>query len=494
MRPAISMFKCFAPSIAAVLLLCGCGVSAPLMISKDPQIAELKKQVRERGWTLHPGEIIVDAAKINGGDDWALSVDMEIFQAEVLDALDKAGVFRRVVREHGAMKEEEHSLLLTIRVVKARGKSLGKNGNFLPNLLFWWLLSPFAASYVADEDFEGTLAVEVTLEEPGNATPIWKGTVSSTFKASLDHFQRGITLLDLLPTAPLTASTDSEDVSDVLGPHLYRKIEVALIKKLSAELPPPEVDFLVSVGCAPPAGTKAEGADETGVENVLAIGDARKFAETFKRGEGRKEVLLLTDRDKSADSVRKILSDLADDKSIRGRDFILLFAGCGTLVPDTPGKSTAAICFEDGNSIKVSELLELVGTVPASSRCVILDTGFKGKGPRVSGTLVPPAPKSGTVSPFPSKRTLPCLLSACGPESPGAEIVAAKHGALTTFLVPLLEKKGDADGDGLVKASEVFSEILWKMSRKVRMADGRSLVPHLLGDAVLWRCKSKKPK
>jgi len=154
-------------------------------------------------------------------------------------------------------------------------------------------------------------------------------------------------------------------------------------------------------------------------------------------------------------------------------------------MPESPGKAATAITLGEGESIKVAELLDLVDKIPASSRCVILDTEFKGEGPHVSKTLA--TSSSVEVLDFPSKKGGPCILSACSSGEPGAELAEAKHGALTAFLLPMLAPPGDLDGDGAVKASEVFPELLWKMSRKVRLPDGSSLSPHLSGDAVLWR-------
>jgi hypothetical protein len=482
--------------------LAGCGISRPALISEDQQLAELRGTVKQRGWTLHPGEVfVVRAAEANREDEWPLALDTEALQSEVLEALEVAGIFRHVTREPGAAVNGEHALHLTMKVLEARGKSLGKNENFIPNLFLWWLLSPFAASYVADEDFEGHVKVEFLLNEPGTEEPLWQGVIPVSFEASLDHFQRGITFLDLLPTAPLTASTDAEDVSDVLGPHLYRKLELALIKRLSAELPVPEVDVLVAVSGSswePPPGGDKKGSDaklegETGRGGEggkrIAVLDVESFAEAFRGRPGRKEISTLTAT--SAAALREKLEALSAGTDVKLRDFVLFFSGCGTLVSAGKDKAEAAVALADGGTVKVSELLDLVGKIPAASRCVVLDSGFKGKGGRVSPSPHPPVSPSSTVAPFPADKKLSCLLSACSQSEAGFESAKWRQGALTHFLIPLLSEKADADGDGGVKASEVYEELLWAFSRKLRLQGAGPMTPHLSGDGVLWRYTPK---
>ncbi|MHC4778533.1 MAG: hypothetical protein ACYTFG_08165 [Planctomycetota bacterium] len=459
------------------LLASGCGVSEPLLVGEDLQIRELKKQVTGRGWTLHPGEITVDSRETNGGEDWALSVDTELLQEEVLQALARAGVFRDVVMEPGSMGGKEHALLLSMRVVEAKGKSLGKNGSYVPNLFLWWLLSPFAASYVADEDFEGTLTVEVALEEPGKADPVWKGRVTASFEASLDHFQRGITLLDLLPTGVFTASTDPEDVSEVLGPHLYRKIEVQLIGALSKGLPKPEIDLLVGVGSG----------------RGLAEADVKAFVDRFEKRAGRMETMV-HGSGLPVSRLRSALHDMASRQDVTIRDILFFYAGPGTLSKTKKGvEASITPTGSAEDAMTVSELCELIKAVPAKSRTLILDSGFAGK----AGRAVPPVKgvDASKVLPFVGGKNHPCLLSAAGPGEAGFESESWKHGALTAFLLPNLAVEADEGGDGNLMASEVFSEVMWNLHRKVRLAGGTVMTPRLVGDGVIWRyAPAKKPE
>jgi len=222
----------------------------------------------------------------------------------------------------------------------------------------------------------------------------------------------------------------------------------------------------------------------------FAPSDAQAVTRAFDALPGARQTVLLT-KDVSAGALRILLEESAKRTDVRIRDFRLFYAGPGTLV-DAKGALEQALRFADGKTMTLAELLRLVDAVPAKTRTVLLDTGFYGQGGRAVSNPKLEAVEPAKISSFPQGKAGLCLLSGSGPNEPGFESGALKHGALTAFLLPLLSKKGDTNGDGVVKASELFPELSWSLSRKVSLPDGTGLHAHLSGDAVLWRYAVKK--
>lgn len=458
--------SCLELVLLALLALAGCGVGDPKTLDEDPAFCSIRESAKTRGWVLRLGEAPPATQAGDDGEGWKLAVE----GTEILDgaerALRDAGLF---TEEGGDSNKGGHPLILTMDGIEAKASSEGKNAYFIPNLFYWWIISPFAASLVADEDFSATLKAHASLSEPGSASPVWEGVIETKFQGSLDHFQRGFTMLDLLPTGPLTARIDPESLSICMVPHLVRSLGIEIAKRLADELPPPQVHLLVAAG----GGGK------------IAESDVREIVRMFETGEGKKETVVLKG-EVTPESIRAALVAAAQRRDIAVRDVVFFYAGPGTLV-SREKKAEPALCpaGKPRAVISVSEVLGLLKAIPAGSRCAILDTGFRGAG----GRAVPcdPALKDAPVSPFETGKDAPCLICPAGPGEPGFESSEWGHGALTAILIPLLSKKGDADGDGQVKASEIFQEIRWELPRKMRLAGGAGTNPHLSGDGVLWR-------
>jgi hypothetical protein len=442
-----------------------------VLISEEPAIREIKeKSLAAKAWRLHVEPAEVGPGKEDEAEYMKLEVDGDEVSEGVSAALREADVFREVLTG----EPDGADLSLHLEVLSARARFAGSNGNRVPWFLVWSLLSSVAASFIADEEYEGELEAEVSLLESGKEQPLWHDVVKVSFAGSLDHWQRGISIWDLMAPGPFLADANPGKLSSCLVPHLLRKLELELARRFSAEVPPPTMDVLISVGGVP----EMEGIEK---KKIMAAEDASKFQRAFEARTGKFETRLLVKSGATATGFRKALEAQSARRDVETRDFILYIAGVGTLVKSGENELEAAVVFADGTTIPVAEIAALVGKVRASSRCVVLDAGFSGKGGRCLDNVLA---NGKTVLPFPKGKETPAILAACGPDGTTHDSPELKGGVFTHFIVEIM--KPEKRGDGQVTCVEAFRGLAWKVLRESRFLGGTSQ-PLLSGDGVLFR-------
>jgi hypothetical protein len=491
------------------LLCTGCGVGNPLLITDEPEYVTFQKTVKAKAWHLEGCEVQIEIGKDPGTDEWPVPVDAAMLREGVQNALAGSGIFASAAE--GA-ENPSYPLHLSLKVVQAKGKFEGSNSNLLTGILVW-MMCPLAASVVADEDYSISMKVEVTLHEPGGAEPLWRASIEEEVTEALDHFQRKLSIWDLVIPGPLVASHGPENIAEALGPHVYRKIELKLVKGIAEALGPPQVDLLVLCSGVSEGKRKSKGEGEgegdlkSQTSNLkpgvrYCTKDVEAIASLFKKRPGKCQILRI-EAGTGAEKARSILKDIALRTDMRIRDFLLFYSGPGTLLVEEDKAEAALLCYEitvEGASkprfstLLVTDLLKLVKQIPAASHTVVLDTGFYGRGgralPLLKGVTVDPE----KIQSFPSGKGMPCLLCACSPNETGGEYAKQKHGVLTHFLLPLLAKKTDANKDGAVSAVEVLEELSWGLSRQLRLLGSKAQHAHLSGDGVVWRYDRPAPK
>ncbi len=457
----------------AAIVLGGCGLSEPMLLSEEKDLQALKAEnASPKAWRVELAAVEVLPQEASGDDAWDLEVDARRVQRGLLDALREAGTFAEV-SEAG---RGEADLALALKVTEARVRYLGGNEHRTLWFLTWLFLTPVAASFIADEQYEGQLDVDVALVEKRGEKRLWGDTLKIAFSAGLDHWQRGISVWDLTLPGPVWAGVDPGRLSDILLPHLRRKLEIELATRLSREVPPPVVDVVLAVGGSGVQGGTSAFSDE----------DARAVVAKAEQSAGRVQTLLLTGEEASATNLRDTLAGLAGRRDVRFRDLLVYVSGCGTLVEAGKGKGEAALAFggEDVAFVPVSEILSLVKAIPASSRAVILDAGFAGKKGRAVPS--PVASSDRILLDFPDELESIALLSACRPQETTFESKEFQQGIFTHFLLKTWNGDADLDDDGDVSCREAFKSLSWYVQREIRFLGGRSR-PFLAGDGVLFR-------
>jgi hypothetical protein len=511
-------------ALAALAFAAGCGIGRAVEIDSIAELDTIRERGAARGWVLASCRVAVEPGEELGDSEWPLAVDQGEAERDLAEILARTGIFARVdcsgtsadaegvelaAGKEGVVSAPDgllHPVHLTISVVGARGRFAGWNFWVVPNLAFWLIVSPLAAGAVGDEEYAAELKIRASLAEAGTEDPLWAGEFSASMEAPLDHFQRGFSLWDLFPPGPLFAPPDPGKVSSVLVPHLLRKLGVDLAQRLALDLRRPDTDLMVCVDAvrAAPAGGPRPGEAGPGPEGKPAArrpssSDAEALAAAFLARPCRKEIIRLSP-DAGEEALVSVLESVARRKHTQVRDFLLFYAGPGTLVPvaGKPGekKWEAAILFPGPGRrpLPVSELLRLVQSVPAESPMVVLDTGFSGAGGRA---VAPPAGAPAAteeIVPLPATKPPVCFLAACRPDEAGFESGSDRRGALSLVLNLLLSPKGDRNKDGKITATEVIGRISWSLNRRVRTAGGRPLHPQLSGDGVLWRGAAPLPR
>ncbi len=450
-------------------LAAGCGLSEPVLLSEDPAFLTIRDAIeRPRDWSVVLAPVEVGPGK-EGGDEWVdLPLDPRDVGNNVEEALASSGAFRDVHRGGSA------DLTLNLKILCARARCLGGNGNRIPWFLVWCFLSSIPSAWIADEDYQGEMEVEARLVSNEDGRTVWSGTSAVRIEAALDHFQRGISIWDFVFPGPVLAGESASSLSDTLLPHLCRKLELDLARRLSAEVPPPAIDAVVCIGC------DAEKAS-------FAIADAEAFAKAMRGRRGRRRIEILKGPGATVPGIRSLLEGFSRSNAVRIRDLVVYFAGCGTLLPADDGGAETGVVFAGGETVAVSELLRLVRGVGASSAAVLLDAGFAGE----KGRTVPGEAKEAAAMPEPGDRI--ALMCACGPGETAVESEEFGGGLFTRHLLQRLDKNSDRDGDGAVWCEEIFEELAFAVTREARFLGGTSR-PRLRGNAVLHRPAKRPPE
>ncbi len=464
------MKKLVCALFAAAALAAGCGLSEPVTRGSDPDIAAIKKEYSSpKGWKVRVDPIEMAIGTEPGEKEWVLKLDGAEIQKNVVESLRETGVFQEI---SAAGSEAEADLALKLKVTGAIGRFEGTNGNEILQLLVWWGFSSLLGCLVADEDYSAWIQVEATVADSSTGDTVWNSSFKPNFSGSLDHYQKGIDLWDLIPPGTIVSSHDPDKVTEKLLPHLMRKLEIDLVRKLASEVPPPPVDVVVVIGADAESG---------GAKTSLAASDAKRFANAFGRNRARVEAVDLTGKASDAAALKQALAALAARKEISIRDLVVYFAGCGSHAKSASGAAVPALVLSakagSVSTILLAEFIECVKAIPAESRGVILDASFEtGKGRFIGSAGVPAGPVE-----FPHIDKI-ALLYAGG----ASESAEAGGGLLTSSLVSQDVLGGDANRDGKVAFAEYSQGFGFGLSRAIRRAGGSGTMS-LSGDAVLFR-------
>jgi hypothetical protein len=471
-----------------------CGLSNPVLISEEPELKALRSsRPRPLAWNVELLPVVAAPAMETEKDFWPLEVNGAALGDGIVAALKEGNVFAAV----GNAGSCDAELSLRIKVNAAKARYLGGNGYRISWFLVWCVLSSVPASFIADEEYEAQMDVEASLADKSTGATLWCDHIAVKFAGALDHFQRGISLWDLFLPGPFLTGADPGCLSQVLVPHLARRLELELAKRLTAAVPPKQVDLLLAVGaCDAPRDPQRE----AGKAPAFIVSDTRAFAEAFAKREGRIETVLLLGEAATCENFRHTLDAYKKRGDLLLRDLVVFFAGTGTVIEAGRGKAEAALVFavakpgspdrENPRILRLSEALELVEAVPAESRLVIIDAGFTGPDGRVATGATPEVPATATILPFPAARALPALLTACGPSETAFESPEFGAGLFSHFLVASMVRDSDVDGDGIVTVREVFENLSWDVLRESRFL-GNPSTPLSTGGGVLFRCKPR---
>jgi hypothetical protein len=467
----------------ALVAAAGCGLEEPLLLSEDPEIEKIRRacaRPKAERVLVAPVEIAIRNKPKEG--EFIPAIDRAALGRETVEIIRKVGLFREV-RPEGKAASSGADLRLRLRITGALGKYKGANDSRIVQHLLWWFVSPIVSWFIADEDYVLYLTAEVEVEDAQSGTPVWKDALEVSCDGSLDDFQKGLDMWDLFAPGRGPATCDPEDVTETLGPHLYRRFNIALARRLSADLPEQPTDVCVLLR------TAGEGGEEK-----FAKADTQKFTRAFRTGRGRTEIVDLTG--KSVAGLKKSLSELGERRNLRIRDLVFYFAGNGTLAASGKNRAYPSLVLLAGKKstslLRVDWLLGWIRSVPAESHAVVLDAGFQSGKARWLRPRKPVSPDAEIV--LPMGKNLPGLLWA------GMETNVSKEfggGVFTHVMLNTLDLASDRNKDGKLTLKEVYGKVTLGVARASMKLGGEG-IPFLLGDGVLFRVprgtSAKAPK
>jgi hypothetical protein len=219
----------------------------------------------------------------------------------------------------------------------------------------------------------------------------------------------------------------------------------------------------------------------------FAENDAARFAEYAVNALGvdPSKVKLLRGDQATRNDVVKALATWAKAEMMQGGSTVhVFFSGHGLASSD--GKDVFLMPFDGDptvlkeSGIRREEIIARLSEAGAKDVVMVLDTCFSG-GTRTGQTLMAyarPIAISPTAGAFPRNAT---VLSAASGAQLSSGLPAAKHGALSYFVMKGLEGEADANGDRRITAAELHAYVKDRVSKEA-VRQGRDQIPELSGD------------
>ncbi|MCX7704030.1 MAG: caspase family protein [Planctomycetota bacterium] len=456
--------------ILVIVFLCGCGVAQPIPFQDEISVQEAKR-LRPQGLgysvAVAPIRLIPPAISEEETSFWAVNPNTEELQKEMVTALKEVPVFASVyeVTNESEAKRQGAELLLQITLSDFVGSYSGTNANFIPNLFIWGLFSPLAATFVADENYRLKVQINADLTSVKTSEKIWTKSFQIEQEFSLTDWQRSVSLWDFFITMPFVTSWNTEDVNAMILPHIVQKLKAELVSRILTDVPPPKRNIAVVVGV-----------NDCGRSSAPVLKYAEKDASELAKlleNRGFDKTILLLGNSATKTAIEDTLTNLSSRTDISINCLLFYFAGVSTtrlskdklscyqsLLPYSPERTS--------DEIPLDALTKMTETVPATSRIVILDTGFFGKSGR---TLImeeiPASVKKEYISKIRNTEEIVFLVS-CNADESSYEFGKLEHGVFTYYLLQALTEKGDINGDSVVTVEEASKTVSWPTTRYVR--------------------------
>jgi hypothetical protein len=455
----------------------------PLRVGLAPMRSALELDERRynvektKRWVLAP-----DEARLNGPTG---------LNAQLVAVLRDYRMFDHVAVIEGATpatsREDLQALALrqgldVVIVPTVRRHDVGyvdSNGAYGWNMFVWWMVSPIFSWFIADEDFDANLHIDLRLFPTSSDIEI-TGTRLAPPQAivrSLDDFDHGFNLFSIFSTPGYMDEDNWQKVGSLLLPIAENEAKKALLRFVTTDLArrTAENDFLAAVRRRV---ALVIGVDGTGVPPVpltrFASADAEAIAAQLLEAE--------VDRVPEV-ALRSLLGPRATRRAVEGAcadlatfargndDLFVCFCGVGTL----DDRMRPALVLAQGaggraETIALDDLVDLIAVNKPRTVTLVLDCSFTAPGDRRCALTSAQAEKlagAGQTSLLaPLQRRLAesgigCVILAASdavPRNPhpmrALEIDDLGHGLFTAFALEALAGKADANGDRQVTVAE----------------------------------------
>lgn len=440
-------------------------------------------------WVLSP-----DEARLNGPDG---------LNNQMVTVLREYRMFEHVALIEGASagtsREELQSLALrqgldVVVVPTVKRQDVGyvdSNGAYGWNMFVWWMVSPIFSWFIADEDFDANLHIDLRMYPTASDSEILNTRLQprETIIRSLDDFDHGFNLFSIFSTPGYMDEDNWQKVGGLLLPIAENEAKKALLRYVTTELArqAQQEEFQAAVRRRV---ALVIGVDGTGVPPVpltrFASADAEAMAAQLLDAEVDRvpEVALRSLLGPRA--TRRAVESAALDLSTLARgndDLFVVFSGVGTLDDRLrPALVLAQPAGAKAETIAIEDLLAVLAANNPRTVTLILDCSFTAPGDRRCATQAAQCEKllqtnKGTSLFTPIQEKLAASGTACVilsasdaiPRNPSGmkalEIEDLNHGLFTAFAVEALAGKADTNSDRRVTVTEFQTYVRQNVTR-----------------------------
>ena len=469
---------------------------APMRAALEVTPGEFNKEGTRR-WVLPTDEAYMNAMA-------------DGFTARLIAALTKYRMFERVQVIQGVTNQTteaemrrlaltQHFDVVMVPTVRLNDvRYVGSNAAYGWNMFVWWMVSPILSWYIADEDFEYNLVLDLRFSPVSHDRQIFQrrlpplpptGNPQGVIR-SLDDFDQGFHLFSIYSTPGYMGEDNWKHIGEKLRPIAENEIKkhllTTVIKDLAPESRKPEFRSAVRRRVALVVG--ADG--QNNVPPHFAIRDADvmhthlEFARAHSvHSDAMRRLSGIRATRGNIDTAARELAQLARSND----DVLLYFSGAGTvdengrpaIVTEQAGDQAAGyVVLEDlvaklitGKPRSITLILDCSFATLNDRRCVLSELQHK--------QLLSANKGSSLLDPVRErieKEGVHCVILAASDAVPGnphgmkaLEIEELSHGLFTAFALDALGGRADTNGDGQVTFEEFQTFVQVNVTRVAKL-------------------------
>lgn len=373
------------------------------------------------------------------------------------------------------------------------------NGSYGWNMFIWWMVSPIFSWFIADEDFDAHLHVDLKFF-PTNSDKELSGKrlqPPETIIRSLDDFDEGFNLFSIYSTPNHFDESNWQKIGGKLMPIAEVEAQKAALRYITTEFKPlsETEEFRAGIRRKLALVIGVDGAGQAGVPLTrFATRDAQEFAAQVVEAanDGVPDGALRTSVGPRA--TRRAVEQAARDIASLARgndDVILYFSGVGSM--DNKGELHLVLAQPSGASpevIPLNALLDLLLANKPRTLTLVLDCSFNAPGDKrcattpeaieaVRGNGATGCRLDSVVSRARARGTAVHLLASSSAEveeakaMPALEIDDLAHGLFSSFALQGLGGEADANRDRQVTVTELRDYLELKVTH-IAQLEGES--------------------
>jgi hypothetical protein len=431
-------------------------------------------------WVLTP-----EAYELNGPDSMhrrLLDVLRDYRMFEHIQDVEGAGSATAAEELPALALRQGLDLVIVPRLVRSDVAYVDSNERYGLNMFVWWMISPVLSWWIADENYEVNLHLEVSLLPVTRAGELAGRRLRppQPVVRALDDFDEGWHLFAIYNTPSRFRRDNWQRIGARLLPIAEAEAHKAALRYVTGELRELQSQEPFLRGIRRRVALLV-GVDGTGRPPVpltrFAQRDAQLLADQFVEAESQAipdgALRLLLGPQARRDAVLRAARELSE--LARGNDDVFFFlSGVGLLNDDS--RPALALYSPDGadDALAVEDVVRALTANGPRTLVLMMDCAFTAPGDRRCGTtaeqiqeLREAGPVSDLFEPLRAlcdeRGTELVILAASSPELSGAggalEIEELGHGLFTAFLLKALTGEADADRNRSVSVRELAAYV-----------------------------------